>query len=198
MLGRALDATFRNFSTLFLLGAIFFIPLHMVHAFVFRDELAVQELRPEIEEFPPAKKVRNVGAAELARERNTLFVLAGVDMLVAIGLFGAARRVVEIAEASDVPTVGDALRGSASEFRARPDAGVTAGGIVVGAAIAWLVYRIGMLLAESLGASSMFIGVGLARGAAAGALAAVALGCAATSARSARSIPRRAAKIDLY
>lgn len=195
MLGRALDKTFRNFSTLFLLAAIFFVPLHTVHAFVFRDEIAVQELRPEIEDFPPAKKVRGVGAPELTNERNTLFVLAGIDMIVAMGLFGAARRVHDIDEDGRVPTVGEALRGSGASFRARPDVLVTAGGLVVGAAIAWLVYRIGMLVAELLGASSMFIGVGLARGLAAAVLTAVAVGCAAASARASA---RRPAKIDLY
>ncbi|MDQ4065820.1 MAG: hypothetical protein M3161_07215 [Actinomycetota bacterium] len=195
MLGRALDATFRNFSTLFLLGAIFFVPLHLGHAFVFRNALAVQELRPEIERFPPNKNVRGVGPVELNRERMTLLLLGGIDVLVAVGLFGAARRVHEMHDAGEVPTVGDALRGSASYLSARPDIAVTLGGIAVGAVAAFLVYRIGSIATELLGAPATFVGVGMTRAVAASAFFAVALGCAAASARPSQ---RGVAKLDVY
>lgn len=195
MLTGALDATWRNFSTLFLLGAIFFVPLHLGHAYAFRNEISVQELGPEIEGFPENKRVRNVGNSDLARERATLLVLYGIDVLVAVGLFGAARRVHTRDGAGEVPTVGDALQGAGSEFQGRPDLGATIVGVAVGAIVAWLVYRIGALAAESLGAPSMFVGVGLARAVAASTLFAVAIGCAAASARSASS---RSPKIDLY
>ena len=197
MLGRALDATWRNFSTLFLLGAIFFVPLHLGQTYVFRDEIAVQELRPEIEQFPENKKVRNVGPAELAKERAILLVLSGVDLLIAVGLSGAARRVHAVDAHDGVPTVGDALR-AGREFRGRLDPRVTAAGVAIAALVAWLVYRIASLVAGSLGAATMFIGVGLARGIAVSTLFAIAIGCAAAASGTARPPERPRAKLDLY
>ena len=194
MLGRALDTTWRNFSTLFLLGAVFFVPIHLGHAYVFRDELAVQELRPEIEELSENQKVRNVGPSELARERATLVVVLGVDLLICVGLYGASRRVHVVDSQDGVPTVGDALRGGRESW-ARPDPGVSSVGIVIAALAGWLVYRIASIAAEALGASSMFVGVGLARGVAVSTFFALAIGCAAAASR---TTPRRSPKVELY
>lgn len=199
MLDRALTITFRNLSTLFLVAAVFFVPLHLVHAFLFRDVLAVAELRPEIASFPETKKVRNVGPAEFADERTALGIVFIVEAGLLVVVLGAALRVVEVDRNDDVPTVGDALADSMQSLGRvrlqRPGVVVLCGAI--GALAAWLVYRIGLLATELLGNDTAFAGVGLARGAAVSLFATFVAGpIAALSAESPDGTPPE--RLDVY
>jgi hypothetical protein len=170
MLDRAVALTLRNLSTLFLLGAIVFVPLHLAHAFAFRNVLSVADIRGDISEFPEGKKVRNVGTEELGDERSTLLVLLLVEAGISVLLVGGARRVVEIDDGDGVPTVTDAWSHALPLLQTVPVSARSSGPLLVcgsiGVLAAFLIYRIGALATELLGDDKAFVGVGLSRGAA--------------------------------
>lgn len=170
MLERAFATTVRNLSTLFLLGAIVFVPLHLGHAFLFRNVLSVHELRGDIQAFPEGKKVRGVGASQLEDERTTLMILLAAEAGLSFVLLGAARRVAEVDAEGGVPTVVDALEHAGSHLRTtdlrRLWTTPVLLGLLVGTVTGWLVYRIGAAGTELLGNDKAFVGIGLTRGAA--------------------------------
>ncbi|MGH3117779.1 MAG: hypothetical protein ACRDQ2_11855, partial [Gaiellales bacterium] len=165
MLDRALVTTVRNFSTLFLIGAVVFIPLHLAHGFLFRNVLSVAELRPDIADFPEGRMVRNVGVEELNDERSTLGALVIVEAGISILLLGAARRVVEVDEDEGVPTVADAYGHAPSSLRkisfTVDRLGILVTCLVIGLLAGWLTYRIGSLATELLGNDTAFVGIGV-------------------------------------
>jgi hypothetical protein len=167
MLDRALTSTFRNFSTLLLIGAIIFVPLHLAHAFLFRNVLSVAELRSDIADFPEGRKVRNVGVAELNDERSTLGALLIIEVGISVWLVGAARRVVQVDAEGSVPTVTDAYAHATSSLRrttiAMDRMGILVTCLVIGLAAGWLTYRIGMLVTELLGNDTAFVAIALSR-----------------------------------
>jgi hypothetical protein len=120
MLGRTIDLTLRNLSTLALVCAIFLAPLHLIYGYVNRNAIAVREMAPAIEDFPEGRQVRSVGRAELDRERIARWIL----LLLVIGaipvLLGPTRRVLAADEAGETPTALGALRGH-TEKGSRPE-----------------------------------------------------------------------------
>src|SRR5918992_399319 len=167
-LDRALRATVRNFSTLFLLVAIFTVPLQMGHAYTWRRVIAVSELHPAIERFPKTRKVRRVGPRALGRARTTYLVLNLLEVALVPLLAGAAARIMVADRRREVPTLmgawmpGRTSDGSISWRR------LSVGSLVVALAlavvVAWLARAIGLLLVEPLPSSSAFVGVGLVEG----------------------------------
>ncbi|MGH2757202.1 MAG: hypothetical protein ACRDI3_05380 [Actinomycetota bacterium] len=201
MLDRALGTTARNFSTLFLIGAVTFIPLHVAHAFLFRNVLSVAELRPDIADFPEGRLVRNVGVEQLNDERSTLGVLLIVEAGISLLLLGAARRVVEVDADGGVPTVTDAYEHAAGSLR-KAWFGIDRLGIlvtcaVIGVAAGWLAYRIGLLVTELLGNDKAFAGIGATRGIAVALFLTFVIGPAATLSLTSRPAPP-AKPLDVY
>ncbi|CAN5564892.1 hypothetical protein BH24ACT26_BH24ACT26_00730 [soil metagenome] len=175
VMDQALRATFRNFSTLFLLVAIVTIPLHLAHAFVFRDVIAVGDLHRDIESFPEGRQVQRVGLAELRAARLSFLALTLVE-LAAVPLFVRAARGAIAADESEVPTVTGAWRGALSRSTQRParPAPARAGegrlpmilaAAVLALAIGWLARAVGLVLIEPLDDLRSFAGVGLVEGA---------------------------------
>jgi hypothetical protein len=161
----ALRATFRNFSTLFLLVATLTVPLHLAHAYVFRDVIAVTELHGAIDTFPEGRQVRGVDRAAVASARLSLLGLTAIE-IAAIPLLVRAARAVVTAGEEEVPTVVGAYRSlptrrpAARSLRAVAPAVVAA--VVFAAAVAWLARLVGSVLVEPLPDARAFVGVGLA------------------------------------
>src|SRR5687767_1977691 len=141
MLDRALSRTFANLSTLILVAFVVTIPIHLVHAYVFKDELAVQEIGPEIASFPEGRQVRGVARADLGAERKFLFVALGVELLALPLVLRAARRVMDVDEEGGVPTVLDAWRRPGRGGSPEPGPVLAAG--AVGAVAGLIVWSIG-------------------------------------------------------
>jgi hypothetical protein len=170
LLNRAFRYAFRNFSTLFLLVAMITVPLQMGYAIAFRSVIAVNDLQPYIERFPPHREVRGVGREQLAQARLTYWSLTALEIAMLPLLVGAARRVIEVDSQGRLPGVADAWRHAFRRTGSKPwppskEAGVAfvvAGLVTV--AVAVLCRLIGSLLIEALGTSVAFAGVGVVEG----------------------------------
>jgi hypothetical protein len=162
MLESALQMTFRNFSTLFLIVAVVVFPLHLAYGITFRAEIAVRELHPEIEELPTGLRVRDVGAAEIDRARAAGYAVWLIEIALIPLMVKAARRALDATERGGVPTVGDAWRGV---FRREPrrwlpgaPAAVAAGAGV--AVVVLLMLEVsGLLLTDMLPDGPRFAGM---------------------------------------
>jgi hypothetical protein len=169
MLDRAWRVLFRNLSTMFLVVGVVTMPLHLVHAFVFRDAIAVAELHSEIEELPEGLKVKGVGAEDLDRARIAGWVITALEIALLPVVLGATRRVIEVDDTEGVPGVIDAYRhaGAGRGAPLRPPSGSAPTlimAIVVGVAVGWLARAAGMLVVEPLGATWAWVGFGLVEG----------------------------------
>jgi len=200
MLDRALTATFRNLSTLILLGAVVFVPLHLAHAFVFRNVHTVADLAGDIAEFPGNKKVRNVGPAELDDERRTSLVLVIAELGLSIVLLGAAKRTIETDDAGRIPTIAEGFEHAIAGLKrvriAAPSVPPLLACGAIGALAGWLSWQIVSLAGEVLGNDTAFVAVGLARGSALAVFVAFVAGPIA--ALSGAPVPREPESLDLY
>jgi hypothetical protein len=162
MLESALQATFRNFSTLFLIVAVVVFPLHLAYGLTFRDEIAVRELHPEIAELPSDRRVRGVGPAEIDRARMAGYAVWLIEIALIALFVKAARRALDENERGDVATVADAWKGA---FARDPRQWVSGGpaAVAVGAGMALLVVLMievsGLLLTDMLPDGPRFAGV---------------------------------------
>ncbi|MGH2736837.1 MAG: hypothetical protein ACRDKZ_14755 [Actinomycetota bacterium] len=166
MLDPVFRTTLKNYSTFLLIAASVTVPLHLVYAFVFRDVIATSEFHEAIAALPPEETVKGVGPTDLdvagiALVATWLAVAALLPPLVR-----AAARAIESDRAGRVPTALGAWRAvrHRGPRRGRPSAGVVAGALVVTVLVWWPAERIGLLLAEPLGQTLAWLGVGLARG----------------------------------
>jgi hypothetical protein len=161
MLGRSIDATLRNLSTLAILCAIFLAPLHLVFAFANQDALTVREMAPAIEDFPEARQVRGVGRAQLDRERIGRWIL----MVAVIGtipfLLAPTRRVLAADANGEIPTALGALRGGLGIPRPAPDARTVVGGGAVALGVIVLVEASVWILVPMLPDTIEWVGVAL-------------------------------------
>ena len=168
MVDRTLRAALRNFTTLFLVAAAFTVPLHVAHAFVYRDVLEVADLHDAIEGFPAARQVRSVGRVQLDDARRAFWAVNALELLLVPLLAGAARRVLERERAGRLPGVLDALVRAPARLRGprgtRISWAAVAAGVAVGAATGVLVERILLVVAEPLPDVAAFAGFGLAWG----------------------------------
>jgi hypothetical protein len=162
MLESALQLTFRNFSTLFLIVAVVLFPLHLAYGITFRDEIAVRELHPQIEEFPSGREVRNVGTAQLAEARTAWYGLLLIEIALIPLMVKATRRALDTAEQGGVATVAGAWSGA---FRREPRRWAVGGpaSVAAGAALAVLVLLLvevgGLLVTDILPDGPRFAGV---------------------------------------
>jgi hypothetical protein len=196
MLDRALTKTFDNLSTLMLLACLFTIPIHISHAFAFKDVLAVQEIAPEIQQFPEGRQVRGVAKEDLDKERNWMLLCLGLEALLIPLVYKGARRVIEVADEGGVPTVTDALAHLRGTGRASLQSGPLMAAVFIGAAVAGLVWVIGGSLADMASADVAWAIIGVSRGLSVASFLAVILGVAASLPVSA--IQRPAEQVDLY
>lgn len=185
MLDRALSRVFANFSTLLLVACVVTIPMHVVHAYVFRDVLAVRELAPEIQRFPEGRQVRGVARSDLDAETNWSLILFGVELLFLPVVYRGARRVMMVADEGGVPSVLDAYRNLRGTSRTIGESSplAIAGGVSLAVLCAVIVWRVGALLSDMLSAETTWAGVGLSRAAAVATALALAGGTAAALAR---------------
>ena len=156
MLERAFSAAFRNFSTLFLMVALFTVPLHVGYSYFFRDVIEVREIHSSIEGFPSYRQVKNVGPDELRTARLAYLGLSVLEVALLLPLLArATARVLEVDSAGGVPTIPRALRASfrrgSSASRglvgALPSILIAA---VLALAIGWLFERAALLLVEAV------------------------------------------------
>jgi hypothetical protein len=163
-LDRAFRATFRNFSTLFLLVASLTVPLHLAYSVAFRDVVAVGDLRSAIERFPPHRKVHGVGRKRLHESRVAFIGLSLLEVALIPVLVRATERVLEVDEQGGVPSVLDAYR---HVVQPRPRQGIgfarVVAAVVVAITVAFLAERIGLLLTEPVPRTLDFLAAGLVR-----------------------------------
>lgn len=197
MLDRALGKTFANLSTLLLLACVFTLPIHLVHAYVFKEALAVAEIGPEIRAFPEGRQVRGVAKEDLDDERKTLLIVLGIEVLLLPAAYRATRRVIEVSDEGGVPTVIDAWSHLRSATHSSLAPGPVAVAAVVGLIAAWLVWMIGSLLSDTASADLAWAVTGLTRALSVALFIAIASGVAASLPRE-RTQAAPAEKLDLY
>jgi hypothetical protein len=188
MLDAGLRVTFRNFATLFFLVAAVTIPLHIAYSFVFRNVIAVSDLRADIERFPSQREVRSVGRTQIGHADLAAEVIAGIEIALLPLAVGAATRVLEADERGDLPEVPRAWATAAGAAGAlwrglKQAPGTLLGALVVAAAAGVLIDRIGALVAEPIPATYRFLGVGLSAALARAVAAPLLLGPAALAGR---------------
>lgn len=159
MLAKMVDTTLRNLSTLALVCAIVLAPLHLAYAFVNRDAIAVREMAPAIESFPEGRQVRNVGRAELERERLSRWLVIALEALLVVPLLlRPTRRVLQADAEGRVPTATSAFTG---DLRAgsSPDLRLVVAGAVIGLAVIALVQVGGSIVVPMLEDTTEWLGV---------------------------------------
>ena len=162
MLESALQSTFRNFSTLFLIAAVVVFPLHLAYGLTFRDEIAVRELHPEIAQLPSDRRVSGVGPAEIERARMTGYAVWLVEIALIPLLVKAARRALDATERGDVATIADAWRGAFGRAPRQwlPGGPVAvAGGVGMAVLVLLMIEVSGLLLTDTLPDGSRFAGI---------------------------------------
>lgn len=197
MLDRALGKTFANLSTLLLLACVFTLPIHLVHAYVFKEALAVAEIGPEIRAFPEGRQVRGVAKEDLDGERKALLIVLGIEVLLLPAAYRATRRVIEVSDEGGVATVIDAWTHLRSTARSEVSQGPVAVAAVVGLVGAWLVWMIGNLLSDMVSADLTWALTGLTRAFSVALFTAIACGVAACL-PGARTQTAPVEKLDLY
>lgn len=186
MLDHGLRAAFRNYATLFLLVALFTVPLHLAYSYAYRTIIEVSDVHTALEDFPNYRSVEGVTAEQLRISRTVYLGLAGVEILLIPLLARASRRVVEVDTAEGVPTVPDALRhavrsgyGVARGIARAPVAVVVA--VVASAALGYGLERAGLVAMEPVPDALRWAFAGLVRGASRAAAAPFTLGVVAVS-----------------
>ncbi|MDP9227150.1 MAG: hypothetical protein M3P18_25545 [Actinomycetota bacterium] len=183
MLDRGFRATFHHFSTLFFLVAAVTVPLHLVYVFAFHGVIAVRELAPQIQRFPPSRQVHGVGPAQIQHGRVGMWVVDGLELLLLPLAIRAAREVVAVDDRGEIPTVVNGWR-SALHRQHGSTVGFEPGlliAAVVALAVGSLLEGMGRVLAEPFGTSWTFVVIGLTQGCARAAGAAFLLGPAAVT-----------------
>ena len=196
MLDHALQKTFRNLSTLVLLACVITLPVHLIHAFLFKDVLSVAELRPEISEMPAGRQVRGVAKGDFDAERNTALLVLGVEILLLPLFFRASRRVMDQDDAGRVPTVVDAWKHLGSEGT-KLEGGPILVATLIGIAAGGLVFLIGRALADMSSADLAWLLTGASRGVATATAIALVVGTAAALPPKSPAA-RPVEKLDLY
>lgn len=167
MVDQAFRATLRNFSTLFLLVAVVTVPLHVAYSVVFANVIETRELHDVIETFPEARQVRGVGKSRLNQARVGLALVTLIELASIPFLARGTRRVLQREAENALPTVRDGLRAMREGSVPLPGAG-RAGpvivALVVGAAFAIMIERIGLLALEFVSDARSFPFFGLMQG----------------------------------
>ena len=196
MLERSLARTFANLSTLILVAFVITMPIHLAHAYVFRNALAVQELAPEISAFPEGRQVRGVAKSDLRDERTFLYFALALELLSLPLVYRAARRVLAIDDEGGVPGVVDSWRNL--EPLTGTQAAPALSAAIIGGVAGLFVWSIGAKLADMASADFTWILIGLGRATAVALFMAFATGAAAALARAGASVVKPVENLDLY
>jgi hypothetical protein len=166
MLDRSLRSAFANFSTLVLAVALITVPVQLVLAMVFRNEIALSNLASQIASLPGYVQVHSVGPADLEHYRIAYWAVTGAEIALFPLFARAARRIVEVSASGGVPTVVDAYRYAFGRGRSVSRRGAVAlvGGAVISIAVGVLCRLIGLTLVDPLAPNAMWLGVGLVEG----------------------------------
>jgi hypothetical protein len=166
LLDRALKATIRDFSTVFLVLFVVIGPLQLLLGMVFHDVLAVRELHDAIAGFPPSRQVRGVGQDALGRARIGAWIVTLVELLLLPLFMRVGGHVLRARAGGEVPTALGAWRMAAEPASFRTGvgsaAGAVAGCIAVGALVGLITRATLMTVADFLPAGLAFAGVALA------------------------------------
>ena len=170
MLDRTLRSTFRNFSSLFLLAALFSVPASVIFCFIFRNTIAVHELHDTISSFPGDRAVLGVGRQTLLVSRWVGWGIVVAGGVLLIYLVRCTRRILEREQKGQITTVVDALREPPEakpslQVAIRDDPASLLGGLAIGLVTGLLALKGGLLLSEILSEGRLWAGVALARGA---------------------------------
>jgi hypothetical protein len=164
----ALRLTFRNFATLFLAVAIVTVPLHVAHAFLFRDVYAVRDIQEDIARLEPNQPVREVTPRDIDTYNTTAILITAAEIALIPLLVGATRHVLATDSRSELPRVGRAWAHSLTGWResagAQGDVGAVVVGFVLAVVVALMVDRIGTVAAEPVPDGVAFGPLGLSRG----------------------------------
>ena len=196
MLERSLARTFANLLTLVLVAFVITMPIHLAHAYVFSDALAVQELAPEISAFPEGRQVRGVAKSDLRNERTFLYLALALELLSLPLVYRAARRVLATDEEGGVPGVLDSWRNLDGLARTEPVPVLLAS--IVGGVAALFIWSIGARVADMASADFAWVLFGLGRATAVAVFMAFATGAAAALAHDRAPVARPVEKLDLY
>lgn len=164
MLERRLRLAFASYSTLFLLAAVITLPVHIGLAAAFKDEIAVRNLAPEIENFPKTRQVHGVGKIQLRNYATAYWVVTLGEILALPLLAGMARKAMETDAKGGVSTLPGSRRGGAPLLKPSASAAETAAAFVIAVAVVWLCRQIGMLLVEPVGPQASWVAVGTVEG----------------------------------
>jgi len=127
----------RDFSTFFLVALVVLLPLHVIYGWWFQDVLAVRELHGAIADFPPSRQVRGVGQADVERARLLFWVLALVEIALLPVIARAYRRVIDLVEGGEIPTVAGAWSGPRDRTKpARAPMAMIVGAVCLGVLVA--------------------------------------------------------------
>lgn len=164
MLDRAFRLTLRDLSTYFLVAAVIFVPLHVVHAFAFQDVIAVSELHDQIAELGENETVRRVGPGNLDMYRLTGLLVLLLEILALPLLAAAGGQVLDQRSRGELPSVRAAWAKSKVFFPSlrgltRPGALLTS--FVLAALIGILARMTGSLIIEPLSDRTAWAGVAL-------------------------------------
>jgi hypothetical protein len=166
LLDRALKATVRDFSTIFLALFLVIGPLQLLLAMVFHDVLAVRELHGAIADFPPSRQVRGVGQDALSRARIGAWIVTVVELLLLPLFMRVTGHVLHARAGGEVPTAVGAWRmvtAPAPSDSGPGSAGPTlAGSLVVAALVGVGTWACLMVVADLLPVGLAFAGVALA------------------------------------
>ncbi len=165
---RALRATFRNFSTLFLVVFLVLAPIHLVYGLVFQDVLALQELHPAIAEFPRNRQVRGIGIDDVARARIWFWIVVGIDLALVPLFTRVCGRVLASDAGGQVPTAVGAWRSIRSpgpdlDVRGGSFLGTIGAGLLLALAVAGLTEALLLVLADLLPDALAFGAIALAQ-----------------------------------
>ena len=153
MLDRAARSTIRNFSTLFLVCLVVFLPLEMTYAFLHRDAIEVRELTPFITELEQGQRVNGVGADELDAAERDRQILTVIELALVPLMISAGRRVLERDAGREIPTATDAYKHAFTPPRIGPIPGPSSLGalglsIVFSLLVGFAVYKAGGLVLD--------------------------------------------------
>jgi hypothetical protein len=165
---RALQKTFRNFSTLVLVVALVTVTLHLVYAFIFRDVIAVGEIHGQIEDIAPGRQVRNVGPGQLRDARTAYWILTAVEVVTLPLLVRATRRVLDGDRNREIPGAwrawGRAFRGPWLPRGGRELWTAIATGVAFAVIAGFLVERTGLLVVQAVDVDVRWLADGMVRG----------------------------------
>lgn len=161
----------RTYWSVFFVVAAVTVPLHVAHATIWHNVIAVTELHGDIEHFPPLRQVHGVGRTQLGQFRVAYWVILAIELALIPLFIRATKRILEVDARGGVTGALDGWRAALSRGQAGNAVralGRNPAPFLVGAAVAvvvvYLLGGVGGLLVSPLGDEREFAGRGLVDG----------------------------------